>query len=184
LGIPFEVDPGLVRGLDYYTRTVFEVLSSGLGAQDALCGGGRYDDLVEELGGEPTPAVGFAAGMERLLLSLNEAEETARLGPDLFLISLGPQAQTASLQLIHRLRKIGLRCEMDYLGRSLKSQLREANRQGAPFALIIGKRELESGEANLKDMRNGQEQKVSWADTQRIYSRIRGKDTEKPPIPM
>ena len=176
LGIPFEVDPGLVRGLDYYTRTVFEVLSSGLGAQDALCGGGRYDDLVEELGGESTPAVGFAAGMERLLLSLNEGGEMPRSRPDLFLISLGSAAQTASLQLIHRLRKLGLRCEMDYLGRSLRAQLREANRQGIPFALIIGEREMESGEANLKDMRNGQEQKVNWEDTQGIYYRIRGED--------
>jgi len=166
----------LVRGLDYYTRTVFEVLSSGLGAQDALCGGGRYDDLVEELGGESTPAVGFAAGMERLLLSLNDGGEVPRSRPDLFLISLGSAAQTASLQLIHRLRKLGLRCEMDYLGRSLRSQLREANRQGTPFALIIGERELESGEANLKDMRNGQEQKVNWEDTPGIYYRIRGED--------
>lgn len=176
LGIPFEVDPGLVRGLDYYTRTVFEVLGPGLGAQDALCGGGRYDDLVEELGGEPTPAVGFAAGMERLLLSLDEGEETLRLRPDIFLVSLGPDAQTICLRLIRRLREMGLGCEMDFLGRSLKSQLREANRQGASFVLIIGERELESGTANLKDMESGQELKVNWEDIQGIYSQIRGKD--------
>lgn len=176
LGMPFEVDPGLVRGLDYYTRTVFEVLGPGLGAQDALCGGGRYDDLVEELGGEPTPAVGFAAGMERLLLSLNEGEKVPHLRPDIFLVSLGLQAQTVCLGLIRRLRKMGLGCEMDFLGRSLKSQLREANRQEASFVLIIGERELESGMANLKDMESGQEMKVNWENIQGIYSQIRGKD--------
>ncbi len=176
LGISFKVDPTLVRGLDYYTRTVFEVLGPGLGAQDALCGGGRYDDLVEELGGVPTPAVGFAAGMERLLLCLNEKENSPNSRPDLFLISLGLQAQRLCLRLIRKLRKAGLRCEMDFLGRSLKSQLREANRERASFALVIGDRELETGEANLKEMESGQELKVNWADIEGICSRIRGKD--------
>lgn len=176
LGISFEIDPGIVRGLDYYTRTVFEILGPGLGAQDALCGGGRYDDLVEELGGEPTPAVGFAAGMERLLLSLDEGGEVSSLRLDLFLVSLGLQAQRVCLELIHKLRQRGLNCEMDFLGRSLKSQLREANRQRASFVLVIGERELESGETNLKDMENGEETRVSWEDVQGIYSRIRGED--------
>jgi len=159
LGLPFREESRLVRGLDYYTRTVFEVYSSDLGAQDALAAGGRYDGLVEELGGPPTPAVGFSVGLERLLICLEGKEMPAPspLMPSVYCVGLDAESTSANFLLAARLRRLGLGVRLDHSGRSLKSQLREANRLGVDFVLIRGQEELEAGTVKLKDMREGGE---------------------------
>ncbi len=151
LDIPHTVDPRLVRGLDYYTRTVFEVRTDQLGSQDALGGGGRYDGLVEELGGPPTPAVGFGSGMERLVLLMDGADDSFE-SLDVFVATRGESAQRLSLIVLESLRDSGLKSDTDYLGRSLKAQLRQANRTGAKAAVILGDDELERGVAQVKWM--------------------------------
>jgi histidyl-tRNA synthetase len=162
LNIAFVLDGRLVRGLDYYTKTAFEVLSGELGAQDALGGGGRYDDLVEMLGGEPTPAVGFAAGMERLLLVLTQRGILTEGGDplDLFAVALGQEAQEAALKILENLRGRRLRADTDFLGRSMRAQLRAANRLGARYVLIIGEEELRKKQLVLKDMEGGQQEEI------------------------
>lgn len=162
LNISFEVNKQLVRGLDYYTKTAYEVISAELGAQDSLGGGGRYDLLVSDLGGKATPAVGFAAGMERLILVMEKQGLFAgdKPGTVLFIAALGPEAQSRALKLAETLRGEGVPCELDYLDRSLKAQLREANRQGAKLVVIIGEEELKSNEAIIKDMKGGSQEKV------------------------
>ncbi len=163
LHVPFHVDGRLVRGLDYYTKTAFEITSNALGSQDALAGGGRYDLLVEELGGKATPGVGFAAGMERLLMVLQKTERASskRRGPTLFMIGLDDHSRSWVFQRAEQLRNRGVAVELDYLDRSLKSQMREANRQEAAFVLIIGEAELQSGTAKLKHMKTGKEEPVA-----------------------
>jgi len=162
LGLPYDLDGRLVRGLDYYTRTAFEVISGQLGAQDALGGGGRYDDLVEMLGGPPTPAVGFAAGMERLLLVLSRKDLVPEQPDtvDLFAVLLGAPARQAGLKLLEQLRRCGIRAETDFLDRSLKAQMRAANRLGASYAVIIGEQELSKKQLILKDMKEGQQEEM------------------------
>jgi histidyl-tRNA synthetase len=159
---PFEVDGRLVRGLDYYTKTAFEITSSALGSQDALAGGGRYDLLVEELGGKPTPGVGFAAGMERLLMALAKAGTTKvkDVYPVLFIVTTDEATRRWAFGKAQTLRAQGLRVEMDYLGRSVKSQMREANRQQSQFVLVMGETELQSESAKLKNMQTGEEKVV------------------------
>jgi histidyl-tRNA synthetase len=162
LNIPFRVNGRLVRGLDYYTKTAFEITSTALGSQDALAGGGRYDLLVEELGGKPTPGVGFAAGMERLMMVLQKSgtPPTKQQPPSLFIIGLDDNARSWAFVKAIRLRARGIPVEVDYLGRSLKAQLREANRQEAAHVLVIGESEMQSGTAKLKDMKTGNEQPI------------------------
>jgi len=164
LDIPFEENPYLVRGLDYYTRTVFEITSGSLGAQNAVCGGGRYDLLAEELGGPPTAAVGFAAGMERLLLAAQaqglQISPPARL--DIFIVSLGQAAQQEALFWLRKLRQQDWRCDGDFLGRSIKAQMREANRQRARFVLILGEDELQNKAFSLKLMDQGEQRSVAF----------------------
>lgn len=154
LNIKYELDSNLVRGLDYYTRTVFEITSNDLGSQNAICGGGRYDLLAEELGGQPTPAVGFASGIERLLMVMEKQglllEEEDRL--HIFLIAMGDEAQKVINEWLYKLRDNGLKTDMDYLGRSIKAQMREANRQNARFVVILGDNELESKAFSVKLM--------------------------------
>jgi histidyl-tRNA synthetase len=159
LNIEFEEDPYLVRGLDYYTKTAFELISPDLGAQDALGGGGRYDLLVEELGGQPTPAVGFAAGMERLLIACEELgiELGTEADADLYIVTFGPDARAWALQQLGKFRQLGLRCTTDYAGRSMKAQMKDANRENAHFALIVGGNELESGKFTLRNMEDSEE---------------------------
>jgi histidyl-tRNA synthetase len=158
-GIPFEVDPKLVRGLDYYTRTTFEIISGKIGSQSALCGGGRYDLLIEELGGSPTPGVGFAAGMERILLacenenSFNLPEEEI----DLYLVLVEKDLIKKAAEIAIRFRKDNLSVDYDYLGRSMKAQMREANRYNAKYVLFIGGDEYRQNKFNLKNMRNGEQ---------------------------
>ena len=153
-GVSYELDPRLVRGLDYYTRTAFEIAYPPLGAQSAVAGGGRYDGLVEELGGNPTPAVGFAAGLERVLLALEQQNLLPAQPPaaDVFLIALGDAAAKAAFPLLHELRCGNVRALMDYAGRSMKAQMKQANRSGARYAIILGEDELAAHTAVVRDM--------------------------------
>ncbi len=165
LDIPYELDFNLVRGLDYYTRTTFEITSTALGSQDALCGGGRYDKLVETLGGKPTPGIGFAAGIERLLMAL-EAEQPFETPDalDVYVVSLGERALKEAQVLVQTLRNQELTVEMDFLRRSLKAQLREANRLHAHRAVVLGENEIQSGKAVVKDLTTGEQTEVPLAD--------------------
>jgi len=155
-GVAWRVNRFMVRGLDYYCRTTFEFLSDRLGAQSAVGAGGRYDGLVRDLGGPDLPAIGFALGMERLILLLDEAVGAGGLpptsGPDLFVAALGTEASGWAMQLTQRLRALGVRVLMDHEGRSLKAQMKQAGRSGARYTLILGSEELARGEAQLKDM--------------------------------
>lgn len=160
--IGYRVDPKLVRGLDYYTRTTFEIVSPLLGAQDALCGGGRYDHLVEDLGGKPTPAVGVASGLERVLLVLEQLNQIDVTQPPLlYIIALGEAARVKGFELLTRLRAVGMVAEMDFLRRSLKAQMREADRNQARWVIIIGEEELQKQQMILKDMNAGTQQALS-----------------------
>ncbi len=162
LGVPFTLDTALVRGLDYYTRTTFEIISGNLGAQDALCGGGRYDKLVETLGGKPTPAVGFAAGLERVLIAMNEVDIDQKIQADkIYLIGLGDAVRPTMLKILGEARKAGLNMEFDSLRRSVKSQMREANKIGASLAIILGDKELKDKSVQIKDLKNGQQESIS-----------------------
>jgi histidyl-tRNA synthetase len=152
LGVPFVIDKQLVRGLDYYTRTAFEIQTTSLGAQSAVAGGGRYDNLVKELGGPAIPATGFAIGFDRLaeLVALNAPDPVQE--PDLFVAALGPKSQALAFEWICKLGLDGIRVEMDFSDKSLKSQMKRANRLGASAVLILGENELETGAAVLRDM--------------------------------
>jgi histidyl-tRNA synthetase len=175
LDISYTLDGRLVRGLDYYTKTAFEVVSGELGAQDALGGGGRYDDLVEILGGPPTPAVGFAAGIERLLLVLSKQRELQILPQplDLFVVMLSDAAKVMTLKILEQLRRRSLRCDADFQGRSLKAQLRAANRMGARYTLIIGEDELKRGKVVLRDMHKSQQEEIELDETiEKVYDRL------------
>ena len=161
LSVPFTLDTALVRGLDYYTRTTFEIISSKLGAQDALCGGGRYDKLVEALGEKPTPAVGFAAGLERILIAMDEVDTDKKIQADkIYLIGLGDAVRPTMLKILGEARKAGLIMEFDSLRRSIKSQMREANKIGASLAIIIGDKELKDKSVQIKDLKNGQQESI------------------------
>ena len=175
LDIVYVLDGKLVRGLDYYTKTAFEVVSGELGAQDALGGGGRYDDLIEMLGGRPTPAVGFAAGIERLLLVLSK-QKGLQVSPkplDLFVVILGDAAKRVALKVLEQLRDRLFRCDADFVGRSLKAQLRAANRMGARYVLIIGEDELDRGKVVLRDMEGSQQEEIDLDEAiQKVSDRL------------
>lgn len=160
LKVVYEIDGRLVRGLDYYTKTAFEITSTSLGSQDALAGGGRYDLLTEELGGKQTPAVGFAAGIERLMMAVQKDVLSPPPGPKLFLIGIDDPARSWTFLKACELRDLGIPVETDYLGRSIKAQLREANRQMAEYVIVVGEQELASKSVNLKDMKTGSERKI------------------------
>lgn len=151
LDLSYEIDPHLVRGLDYYTRTVFELISTDLGAQDSLLGGGRYDGLIGAIGGPSTPGVGFAGGMERIVMVLQELRapvEVSRL--DLFIASIGEAGRRLSFELAEELRRLGLSVELDHRGRALRKQLGQANQAGARFLIVIGEDEAGSRAGKLK----------------------------------
>ena len=161
LGIEFEIDPGLVRGLDYYTRTVFEFPSKSLGF--ALGGGGRYDGLVEEVGGKPTPGLGFGLGLDRILMAL-EAQKVEFPQPvrcELYIASMGEQAQCKAFQLLNELHRCGIPADTDVCGRGLKAQMKYAGKIGAKFTMVLGDNELEAGRAELKNMETGEKRTVS-----------------------
>jgi len=164
LKIEYKLDKKMVRGLDYYTRTTFEIKSEALGAQDTLIGGGRYDLLVSELGGKDTPAIGFAAGLERLILVLEMQKsllpQDERL--DLFIAPLGEEAKSLGLKFLKELREKKIRCELDFLNRSLKAQMKEADRQKAKKVLIIGEDELKKGKATLRDMQKKEQKEIEF----------------------
>lgn len=164
MGIEYILNGRLVRGLDYYTRTTFEIKSDFLGAQDTLIGGGRYDLLVSELGGKETPAIGFAAGMERLFLvmELQKKFPVEDQSLDLFIAPLGEEAKLKSLELLKDLRAKGLRCDIDFLSRSLKAQMKEADRQKAKKVLIIGENELKKGIVVLRDMKSSGQKEIAF----------------------
>jgi len=162
LGIPFNIDPLMVRGLDYYTRTTYEITSSSLGAQDALCGGGRYDNLVESLGGKPTPAVGFGAGLERLILAVESIMESKIDDSiQIQLIALSKDTLSNSQVIANRLRENNFSVSTDMLRRSLKANLREANRNGAKIVIIIGDDEASNNTLQVKDMKTGEQKNIS-----------------------
>ncbi len=158
-GTPFEVDPKLVRGLDYYTKTTFEIVSGKVGSQSALCGGGRYDLLIEQLGGPSTPGVGFAAGMERILLACgNEKAFTPEPDrTDVYLVRLDKELTSEVFEFALNLRKQNIAAEIDYSDRSVKAQMREANRLNSRFVLFVGGEEYKSGSLNLKNMETGEQ---------------------------
>ena len=156
LGGRYKLDHTLVRGLDYYAKTVFEYTHDSLGAQSAIGGGGRYDGLVEELGGKPTPGVGFALGIERILIAMEAADACACSYPlQVFGVTQGEAAHRAMSGMLARLRAAGLSADMDYEGKSMKAQLRTANRRQAMCCLILGEEELEKGVITIKDMSEG-----------------------------
>lgn len=159
LNVPYTVNPSLVRGLDYYTKTAFEVTSKSLGSQNAVAAGGRYDGLVDEFGGPPTPGIGFAIGMERVIPLIKDSM-TKHKGPDLFFCSLGREASEKSLVLAEQLRAKGLWVEINYDDSSLRSQMRKANRLGAKNVIVIGEDELRTGKVAVKDMNTGKETKT------------------------
>ncbi|HEX9996257.1 MAG TPA: histidine--tRNA ligase [Abditibacterium sp.] len=163
LGISYEIDPELVRGFDYYSRTAFEWVSDKLGAQSTVLGGGRYDGLVEELGGPATPGIGFGSGIERLLLVRAASEVAKNEAPPLtaFLVTLGDGARAAGAQILAKLRAADIVCDRDFVGRSMRAQMREANRQRARFALIVGEDEITAGTVSLKNMELGSQETLS-----------------------
>ncbi len=165
LDIPYELDPYLVRGLDYYTHTAFEIVSPELGSQSTVCGGGRYDGLVEELGGPPTPAVGWAIGMERLVLLLQKKQPEGVVRPlDIYVISRGAKAEAQSLQIAQALRQAGFCTELDLSGSAFSKQFKRASRSGATWAVTLGDAEAGAGEVQLKHLPTGQQQTLLQAD--------------------
>ena len=160
---PYTLSHRLVRGLDYYTKTVFEVWAEGIGAQNAVCGGGRYDGLAEVLGGPPTPGVGFASGLERIVLTMkHQGVQVPTLpSPQVLIAHLGEQAKLMGVKLAGDLRAAGIGALISFGERSLKAQLRQANRQGVAFALIIGEREAEAGQVAVRDMVKGEQHAVA-----------------------
>jgi histidyl-tRNA synthetase len=175
VNIPFEVDSKLVRGLDYYTKTTFEIISGSVGAQSALLGGGRYDLLVEKLGGKPTPAVGFAAGMERILLAC-ENENSLTVDDrsiDVYIIRIDKELEMTVSEIASGLRREGLNIDYGYLQRSVKAQMREANKFNARFALFVGGEEFEQGKLNLKNMESGEQQICPLNDINQIINFVK-----------
>jgi histidyl-tRNA synthetase len=156
--ISFSVNPMMVRGLDYYTQTAFEVITESLGAQNAVAGGGRYDGLVKDLGGEDIPGVGFAIGFERLVSMIPGDDEDFIDHPHIFIAALGEEATDYAFTLSNRFRLAGIRAEMDFTGKSLKSQMKRSNKVNARYTLIIGAKELEEQQAPLRNMRTGEQQ--------------------------
>ncbi len=161
LGVDYRRDKSLVRGLDYYTRTTFEITSPDVGAQSALCGGGRYDDLIAQLGGKPTPAVGFAAGIERILMAAAEQKESSSGGVSVYVVTASDGARAAAAKLADDLRRTGITASFDTLRRSVKAQLREANRLSSSHAVFLGDDELASGSAEVKELDSGRQSMVA-----------------------
>lgn len=173
-GVSYKVNPKIVRGLDYYTRTVFEFISNDLGAQGTVCGGGRYDGLVKELGGQPTPALGFGMGLERLIMTM---ENTGKdfldpKTPDIYFAPMGQKAQMRSAQLCMEIRDEGYSAEFDVIGRGLKPQMRYADKIGAKFVCVLGDNELETSSAKIKNMRTGKETPTSLEDFKNTFSTL------------
>lgn len=170
--IPFTVVPRLVRGLDYYTRTVFEFVGYDLGAQNTLIGGGRYDNMIEQIGGKPAPAIGFGSGLDRLILATEAAGGMPETEPhlDVYIVALDDAARAWGVKTAAELRLFGMSVEFDLLGRSMKAQMREANRHGAARTVIVGSNELDAGIAQVKNMKTNEQQAVSFNDLAAVLS--------------
>ena len=161
-GVDFTVNPHIVRGLDYYTRTVFEFVSGDIGAQATVCGGGRYDGLIAQMGGPSVPSLGFAMGIERIMLLL-EAQKTELPRPapcDIYIAAMGDNAALKAAEICARLRQDGFSAQTDICGRGLKAQMKYADKTGAEFTMVLGDNELETGKARLKNMASGSETEV------------------------
>ncbi|RCK71900.1 MAG: Histidyl-tRNA synthetase [Ignavibacteriae bacterium] len=171
MNVTFEVDGRIVRGLDYYTKTAFEIISTELGSQDALAGGGRYDLLVKELGGKDTPAVGFAAGLERLLMVLQKQNQDKFQAPrpKVFIAYADKSCEKIILNLAQKLRAKGVPCEIDLLNRSLKSQMREADRQNSDFVIVVGENEVKSNRLNIKNMKTGKVEEIDLGNLENYF---------------
>ena len=166
LNIDFTINPKIVRGLDYYTKTVFEFVTTEIGAQGTVCGGGRYDGLIEQLGGAPTPAMGFAMGLERLILTM-EKQGCAFQEPtscDLYLAPMDPESVAPAMQLAQSLREMGYRAEYDLMNRGLKAQMKFANKIGAKFVIVLGENERTTKEAKIKWMETGEQFSIHLDD--------------------
>jgi histidyl-tRNA synthetase len=167
VGIHYQFDPGLVRGLDYYTRTAWEIKSDKLGSQDSLSGGGRYDLLVEQLGGSPTPGIGFAAGIERIIMAMPKSDllqDERKLG--VFVATMDDKYRTEAFRLIDKVRRIGVPADIDYLGKSLKAQMKQANKSDLSHVVILAENELSRGMVAVKNMNNSEQFEV---ELERIY---------------
>ena len=162
MDIPYVVDSSIVRGLDYYTRTVFEFIAEGIAAQSTVCGGGRYDGLVESLGGPALSGIGFGMGITRVIMAMEKAgiAPVCAANPRLYIASLGERATVKALEITERLRREGYFVECDLVGRSLKAQMKYANKLGADYTLILGDSEIDSGKAQLRDMKNSDQREV------------------------
>ena len=177
--IPYELDTGIVRGLDYYTRTVFEFVSDALGAQAVVCGGGRYDGLIEELGGPHLPSLGFAIGLERLMLIL-EAKGVSFPEPprcEVYFAPMGAAAVRACFSIVTRLREGGVAAECDIAGRGLKAQMKYADKLGARYTVVVGDNELAEGKARMKDMETGETEEVLLDDS--LYTTLYNKSLDR-----
>lgn len=167
MNIEYTVNPKIVRGLDYYTKTVFEFVTTSIGAQGTVCGGGRYDGLIEQLGGDPTPALGFAMGIERLIMTM-ESQNCDFIEPKkcaLYIAAMDETALEKAIILTKALRDDGIWAEYDLAGRGLKAQMKYANKLGADFSMVLGSNEIESGKANLKNMETGEQTEISLGDS-------------------
>lgn len=176
LGIAYHVNQRMVRGLDYYTRTAFEIMAEGFGAITTICGGGRYNGLVAEVGGNDMPGIGFAMSIERVLLTLKSQgiELPISKGLDCYLVALGEEAEKASLSILDPLRNAGISCDKDYVGRKMKAQFKAADRYGAKFVLILGEDELANQQILIKNMANGEQKKVSFNDYVTVIKELLG----------
>ena len=165
-GVDFEVDHNLVRGLDYYTKTAFEIQYKPLGAQSAVCGGGRYDGLIEEVGGPATPGIGFAMGMERVLLALESQNllPAADDAMDVFIVCPRKENFTLAFKTAIELRRAGLKVDYDFQGRSMKAQMKAANRVQAKYVLIFGEDEVARGQVVLRNMANSEQNEIAISD--------------------
>ena len=163
-GVEYEIDPRIVRGLDYYTRTVFEFVSTSIGAQGTVCGGGRYDGLIEELGGKPMPAVGFAAGLERLLIVMEQtgAAMPEEPKPEVYIAGMDAECRKKAFEIAIALRRKGVYAEIDHMERSVKAQFKYADKIGAKYVVVIGGNELAEGKANVKHMATGESESVPF----------------------
>ena len=175
LGIEYTVDPGIVRGLDYYTRTVFEFISEHVGTQGTICGGGRYDGLIETMGGPSTPGIGFAMGVERFLMEVAAQEIVIENNPDvlLYIATMDQQGTAYAQQLAFALRKEGIGCETDLVERSFKAQLKYAGKTGAPYLMVLGSDEISSGKARIKRMSDGVQTDIDLSDIAGLARNIR-----------
>jgi histidyl-tRNA synthetase (EC 6.1.1.21) len=179
LGIPYRIDPNLVRGLDYYNHTAFEIMSTeeGFGAITSLCGGGRYNGLVEDFGGPETPGIGFAFSIERLIAAMRKEKVVEEGGRplDVFLVSQDGKARDYLVKLLYDLRRMGLSADMDYMGRKMKAQFKQADRLQAKLAIIIGEEEMEKKRATVKNMEDGTQTEVPFAELQEYLKGIGGR---------